>query len=109
MSNLQSFYEELQADVIAEAGGSEDGAISDGPDFKENAFTRIVIEDLASAGVLESPTECHYQATISGLSLKTNAYSIPDEDNRVDLVISEYFSSPEPSKITTQDIERSMN
>lgn len=104
MSDLIGFYEELQADVIAESGYSEDGE-----DFKENTFTRIIIEDLAAAGILESPIACHYQASISGLSVKINAYSIPDEDTRVDLVISEYFSTPEPSKITTADIERAMN
>jgi len=109
MSDLISFYEELQADVIAEAGDSGDGGNGHGEDFKENAFTRIIIEDLAAAGVLESPIACYYQATISGLIVKINAYSIPDEDSRVDIVISEYFSSPEPTKVTAADIERSMN
>lgn len=106
MSELQNFYEELQADVITEANGSDGESESD---FKVNAFTRIVIEDLASAGVLESPIECYYQATISGLSVKVNAYSIPEEDSRLDLVITEYFNTSEPTKITSADIERSRN
>ncbi|MDP2102096.1 MAG: AIPR family protein [Methylotenera sp.] len=104
MSDFSTFYEELQADVIAEAVNS-----SDGEDFKENAFTKIIVNDLAVAGVLESPTTCHYEATVSGLTLKVNAYSIPDEDSRIDLVITEYFNSSEPSKVTTSDIEKLLN
>lgn len=104
MSDFSTFYEELQADVISEAVNS-----SDGEDFKENAFTKIIVSDLAVAGVLESPTTCHYESTISGLTVKINAYSIPDEDSRIDLIISEYFNSPEPTKVTAYDIERLLN
>lgn len=104
MSELSSFYEELQADVIAEAVNSPDGE-----DFKENAFTRIIVNDLAVAGVLESPITCHYEETISGLTVKINAYSIPDEDSRIDLVITEYFSTPEPSRVAAADIEKLLN
>lgn len=104
MSELSSFYEELQADVIADAVNSPDGE-----DFKENAFTRIIVNDLAAAGVLESPATCHYEETISGLTLKINAYSIPEEDSRLDLVITEYFNTPEPSRVTTADVEKLLN
>ncbi len=104
MSELSTFYEELQADVIAEAVNSPDGE-----DFKENAFTRIIVNDLAIAGVLESPITCHYEETISGLTVKINAYSIPDEDSRIDLVITEYFSTPEPSRVAAADIEKLLN
>lgn len=104
MSELSSFYEELQADVIAEAVNSPDGE-----DFKENAFTRIIVNDLAVAGVLESPTTCHYEETISGLTLKINAYSIPDEDSRIDLVITEYFNTSEPTRVATTDVEKLLN
>ena len=104
MSELSTFYEELQADVIAEAVNS-----SDGEDFKEIAFTRIVANDLAIAGVLESPTTCYYEATLSGFTLKINAYSIPDEDSRIDLVITEYFNTSEPSRVNASDIEKLMN
>ncbi len=104
MSELLTFYEELQADVIAEAVNS-----SDGEDFKEIAFTKIIVNDLAIAGVLESPITCHYEETISGLTVKVNAYSIPDEDSRIDLVITEHFSTVEPSKVALADIEKLMN
>jgi hypothetical protein len=104
MSELSTFYEELQADVVAEATNSPDGE-----DFKENAFTKIIVNDLAVAGALESPITCHYEAAISGLTVKINAYSIPDEDSRIDLVITEYFNTPEPSRVTAADVEKLMN
>lgn len=107
MSDLQVFYEQLQSDVIAEARGSSTNDTV-GEDFKENAFTRILIEDLALAGELESPEDCYYKATIGGAELKINAYSIPDEDTRIDLVIADYHSTPEPKRLTMVDVDHSI-
>lgn len=108
MSELLSFYEQIQNDVIIESQPTDGENVPGGGDFREIAFTKIVIEDLAAAGVLESPVECHYQTTQGGLSIKINAYSIPDEDTRVDLVITDYYATPEPKRLTAADIDRPM-
>lgn len=108
MSDLLDFYEQLQADVIAEAHGSSADEYTES-DFKENAFTKIVTDDLAAAGVLESPVVCHYQPVSGSAGMKINAYCIPDEDTRVDLVISDYSYAPEPKRLTAADVDRSMN
>ena len=59
--DVEGFHEQLQSDVIATArgeGSEEDGQTAD---FKENAFTDVVSEDLSVAGVLESPVVCHHE------------------------------------------------
>lgn len=106
MQNLNAFYEALQGEVIDEAGGAGYASDEVSPDFKENAFTRIITEDLALAGVLESPLTCHYEATIGGAVIKVSAYSIPEEDSRIDLVISHYSAAEGPGKLNGTDVDR---
>lgn len=61
-------------------------------------------DDLAAAGVLESPVVCHYQPVSGSAGMKINAYCIPDEDTRVNLVISDYSYAPEPKRLTAADV-----
>lgn len=114
MNDISNFLLELQSDVIADSseGGQPHLVKNDErpvSDFRECAFTRIIIDDLTLAGVLESPVECHYRTTVSGLIAKINAYGIPEEDSRLDLVISEYFAGDEIAKLSALDVERTFN
>lgn len=102
MNDLQKFYELLQAEVISEAQGTGDSA----GDFKENVFTRILTEDLAAAGALESPVVSYYEQAGSSAAVKVNAYSIPEEDSCLDLVVAAYFNDDTPRRLQGSDLER---
>lgn len=106
MSELQRFHDELMADVIAEAASAGDSSHS-GAAFKENAFTRILLGDLEAAGVLESPVPCFFANTAARLPYKVNAYSLPDEDGRLDIVIADLRPDGSVQKLTAAEIDRS--
>jgi hypothetical protein len=101
--DLANFYRELEADVTSEAnpsGGSR-------ANFREEAFVRIVSEDLEQAGVLESPTICHHEWGSGNAAFKANGYGFPEEDSRLDLVIAEYrHVSDKPDSLNSTDVER---
>jgi hypothetical protein len=110
MSDLQKFYDELMSDVLAAAaglGGTGTGGKSAA--FKENAFTSIVIEDLETAGVLESPVQCYFANTAGRFPVKVNAWGIPEEDTRLDLVIADFHPGNEPHRLVAADIDRAFN
>jgi hypothetical protein len=111
MEELQSFYEQLQAEVIAEAQAGSDGLDQreGAGDFKECAFTRVLLDDLEAAGLLESPVECFDAEGSGNTSIKVNGYSIPDEEMRLDLVISAYFVDPSPRRVAGADTDRYFN
>jgi hypothetical protein len=101
--DLADFYRELEADVTSEAnpaGGSR-------ANFREEAFVRIVSEDLEQAGVLESPTICHHEWGSGNTAFKANGYGFPEEDSRLDLVVAEYrHAADKPDSLNSSDIER---
>ena len=107
--NIVEFWKELEDDVLNEAKHPSDGSDGgSGEDFKENAFTRIVIGDMTDAGALESPTECHYSGKFKGHEFKVNAYDFPADDSRLDLVVTDYRhpTGDEPAKLNAEDIDR---
>ncbi|QSX74606.1 AIPR family protein [Lysobacter arenosi] len=101
--DLQTFYGELEADVTTEANPAGGLRAS----FREDAFVRIVADDLEQAGVLESPTICHHEWGQGNTSFKVNGYGFPEEDSRLDVVVAEYRNvSERPDSLTSADIER---
>lgn len=106
MTDLQQFYDELMADVIARTAEAGNGGHADGA-FKEIAFTRLLTEDLEAAGVLEAPVVCYHASTSGRLSYKVNAYCLPDDESRLDLVISDFRSDAVVTKLTSGDADRS--
>ena len=106
MTPLQTFHDELMADVIAETVAVGEGGRK-GSAFKENAFTRIVLADLEAAGVLESPVACFFANTSGRQPYKVNAYSIPEEDSQLNIVITDFRPDTEIQKLTAAEIDRS--
>jgi hypothetical protein len=101
--DLADFYRELEADVTSEANPSG-GARAN---FREEAFVRIVSQDLEQAGVLESPTICHHEWGSGNTSFKVNGYGFPEEDSRLDLVVAEYrHAADKPESLNSSNIER---
>jgi AIPR protein len=105
MSEIQVFHDELMADVVAEAQLGGDGGDHSSA-FKETAFTRILLSDLESAGVLESPVECYFASTSGRIPYKVNGYSIPEDEARLDLVITDFHPEPKVQRIVAADVDR---
>lgn len=105
MSELQEFHDELMSDVIAEAAAAGGGAHPDAA-FKENAFTRILLEDLETAGVLEAPVACYFASTAIRLPFKVNGYGLPDEEGRLDIVVADFRPDGTVQKLMSADIDR---
>lgn len=106
MSELERFHNELMADVIAEVATAGGGVHPDAA-FKENAFTRILLADLEAAGVLEAPTACYFANTAIRQPFKVNAYSIPDEEARLDIVVADFRPDGAVQKLTAAEADRS--
>ena len=105
MNQLQKFYDQLMDDVIAGASGAG-GGTQPNTAFKENAFTDIVLSDLEAAGTVEAPVACYFASTASRQPFKINGYSIPEEDSRLDLVVTDFRSDSALHKLTGTDVDR---
>jgi hypothetical protein len=101
---IEDFYDQVKNEII-------DETLQDNLDeaFKENAFTSIVSEDLASAGLLESPALCFHQFSNGNLIGKINGYAIPEDESSIDLIISDYYENDEIVKINQSDVEKRLN
>jgi len=109
--DLVEFYRELEADVTSEANPVSTSGLGVsgklGASFREDAFVRIVSEDLEQAGVLESPSICHHEWGSGNTAFKVNGYGFPEEDSRLDLVVAEYRHATErPDSLNSSEIER---
>jgi hypothetical protein len=102
------FHAELQRDVIATAGGDVQGAAPEHV-TREEAFTQIVAEDLSQAGVLESPLVYYCEGGTRASAYKVNGFAIPEDDRRLDLIVTLYFPDEEIRKINSVDIERALS
>ena len=85
---LLTFSRALENDITAGAQPS----VGNPGDFREDSFTRLLSDELDAAGILESPTVCHLERGKGSGALKVNGYSIPDEDSRLDLFVTLYYS-----------------
>jgi hypothetical protein len=107
VSEIESFHQQLMADVIAEVQGSGGGS-SDGKSstFKEDAFTRIVMEDLEIAGVLESPVACYLGNMSARQPYRINGYGFSDDETRLDLLITDLHDESTVQKLNAADVDR---
>jgi hypothetical protein len=112
MMELDEFHHQLQADVAArsnsdvggEKGGGDDS--SGGDRTREEAFTELMAEELSAAGVLESPTICYYEGGSRSAGFRVNGYSIPEEETRLDLLITIYRPESSVERINSAEIDR---
>lgn len=100
---FENFYSGFRSDIIDLANSDE------GYPQKEQAFTALVTEDLSQAGILESPDVCYFEQGSGNTLKKANAYSVPEEDTSLDLLITLYHGKNKPETINNQDIERAFN
>ena len=106
---LLQFAQDFQAEIIEQAGAgvSEEGAPADS-DFKENVFTRLFLEDLSGAGVVENAEVCYFEARIGTAVAKVNGYAVNDEEDTLDLFVSLYRHTTQPQNVSREDISRAV-
>jgi hypothetical protein len=107
--DITTFSSELEDAVLDEARHPTDGSDGGrGEDFRENAFTRIVVRDLSDAGALAAPVACHYAGKYKGHDFKVSAYEIIEEDLRLCLVVTDYkpVVDGQMRRLNADDIDR---
>ncbi|WP_129671784.1 AIPR family protein [Candidatus Chloroploca sp. Khr17] len=96
---LARFVENLHQEVIIDAEGNQ--TEEEGSSFREEAFTRIMIEYLTEAGELEDGHVCYHSAR----GIKVNGYNLQEEEGRLDLFISIYIQNPSPTTVRKDTVE----
>jgi hypothetical protein len=104
--DLADFLHQLQSDVLATAQGDVPRTREATAQFKEDAFTELVTDELAAAGVLESPVVCHHDGGPANLDFKVSGYGIPDEDTQLDLFVTLYFQDGSVQRLNSADVDR---
>ena len=100
---LTRFAKDLQQQVIIEAEG--DRSEEDEGSFREEAFTRLMIEQLTEAGELEDGHVCYHSAR----GIKINGYNLQEDEGRLDLFISIYTQNPALPTIRKDAVENAFN
>lgn len=96
---LVRFAENLHQEVIVSAEGNQ--TEEEGGSFREEAFTRLMIEYLTEAGELEDGHVCYHTAR----GIKVNGYNIQEEEGRLDLFISIYTQNSSPTTVRKDVVE----
>ena len=98
-AGLNQFAEDFRQEVInaCETGDEE------GDSFREDAFTRLMIESLIDAGELEDGHVCYHSAR----GIKVNGYNIQEDEGRLDLFVSFCTQETPSTTVGKNDVETS--
>jgi hypothetical protein len=100
---LTRFIENLHQEVITNSEGSN--AEGDEGSFKEEEFTRLMIDYLIEAGEIEDGQVCYHSAR----GIKINGYNIQEDEGRLDLFISIYTQNVSLTTIRKDAVEGAFN
>jgi len=102
-TQFRDFRRGIISDVLERAAGVNGD--SGDADFKENAFTQLMIEYLADAGVADDGQVCFIEKQLPAPAgtVKANGYYISEDDGRVDLFYTVYSGSDEAESLTAAD------
>lgn len=100
-----AFARELHAEVVERSKDSSGHA-----DFKENAFTQLVVEYLTDAGVTEDGQVCYLEKSLPlpWGTVKTNGYYMPEEADQIDLFYCHYLDDENCPPLTAKDIDAAL-
>jgi hypothetical protein len=99
--DLAGFAQALSQEVKDRALGDASGA-----EFMENAFVEIVAEHLAEIGMLDNPVVCFHQGRFGSGGVRLNGYAVPDDGERLDLIVAIFEGGTEQRTVQTSDIAR---
>jgi hypothetical protein len=87
---LTRFIVGLHQEIITNSEGSS----SEGNEgaFREDEFTRIMIDYLIDAGEIDDGSVCYHNAR----GIKVNGYNLQVDEGRLDLFVSIYNQTPTP-------------
>lgn len=100
-TQFEDFRRGVLSDVIERAGGL-DGS-GELIDFKENAFTQLMIEYLADSGVVEDGQVCFIEKQLPVGTVRANGYFIAEEDGRVDFFYTLYSGAEEAESLSSNE------
>lgn len=95
------FAEDLRQEVINSSNGGRDREDGEGDSFREDEFTRLMIEYLSEAGELEDGEVCYHRSR----GIKINGYSINQDQDNLNLFVSIHTQQIPPLTVTKQDVE----
>ncbi|MDZ7961467.1 MAG: AIPR family protein [Aulosira sp. DedQUE10] len=99
---LIQFAEDLRQEVINNSEAGQDSDNTEGDSFREDEFTRLMIEYLTDAGELDDGEVCYHR----NRGLKVNGYSFSQEFECLNLFISIFTQSVPPNTVPKQDVEQ---
>ena len=99
---------DLAAFAAALAEEVRDRALGDsaGAEFTENAFVEIISEHLAEIGMLDNPVVCFHQGRFGAGGVRLNGYAVPDDGERLDLIVALFEGGTEQRTVPAADIAR---
>lgn len=99
---------DLTAFAAALAEEVRDRALGDsvGAEFTENAFVEIVSEHLAEIGMLDNPVVCFHQGRFGAGGVRLNGYAVPDDGERLDLLVALFEGGTDQRSVPTADVAR---
>lgn len=112
MFSLEQFYEQFQLEVNQRALGEVDNSNAEGnlPDFKENAFTELILEQyLSERGVADSAAVCHYYSKTTKGIIKLNAWAVDEGEGLAVLCVSLYSGASSALRLTNTDIDTAVS
>ena len=98
---LEQFAADLRSEVADRALGDMDAG-----EFTENAFVDVVSEHLAEIGVIENPVTCHFPGRIGKGIIKVSGYGVPDDGERIDILVAMFNGSSAPATISKAEMTR---
>lgn len=99
--DLASFASSLAEEVRDKALGDSASA-----EFTENAFVEIVSEHLAEIGMLDNPVVCFHQGRFGAGGVRLNGYAVPDDGERLDLIVALFEGGADQRTVPATDIQR---
>lgn len=99
--DLVAFATALAEEVRDQALGDSAGA-----EFTENAFVEIVSEHLAEIGMLDNPVVCFHQGRFGAGGVRLNGYAVPDDGERIDLLVAIFEGGADQRTVPTADVAR---
>ena len=94
MSGIDGFYHDFRQEVLARADANED--------FIESEFVEYASEFLMDSGEIESFDYCHYR---TDRGIRVDGYNLIEEDEILNLFISDFSNSDELTSLTKTEIE----
>lgn len=100
-TRFEDFRRGILSDVIERAGGIDGSGAS--VDFKENAFTQLMIEYLADSGVAEDGQVCFIEKQLPVGTVRANGYYIAEDDGRVDFFYTLFSGSENAESLSSNE------